>query len=166
MTNLKEGHSLDIEEVVNRVLAQKELTSTKISELERSDDGGYSLRVQSTGERDGYADIKIQQENGELVVSDVANLPKGNQGFEPDIALLKKMMFYDEGAGNPDSGVRNLMVSGRGPYVLSFRAKKDDAVYALHNYLHTSLKVMDEFFEGMGSIDLAFSLARERAGII
>ena len=163
MTELKNIPSLDIEEILKAALTPKRLTSMEFKELENSV-GQYSFRLQGTGEREGSSDINIKQINGELIVTDCVKLPYENRGFERDIALLKKTMYYDLGT-TASGDVRELIYSvGSKGNTVSFKVSAEKAQKALFHYINIAAYVMSGFSRGLGEIDLAFSLARARVG--
>ena len=81
--------SIDIEEMLKSALTSKRLTSMKPRELKKNQGELYSFRLEGTGNREGFSEIKIKQVNGSIILKDRISLPKENKGFEEDIVLLK-----------------------------------------------------------------------------
>ena len=157
-------HSLDLETLVKKYVNKSRLTSMELKNQKTYKNGTHAFRLQGTGERKGHSDIRIQQVNGELLVTDCVKLPKNYSGYEDDIVLLKKIMYEDAGA-QPHNGITGLHYEkGSKGYVLSFKLSGEKTKRALSHYLNLTAEIMSEYFKGNGSIDLAFSMARQRVG--
>ena len=155
---------IDLEKMLKIALTPTRLTSMKFIRLRKRNGELYSFKLEGTGEREGSSNITIRQENGEVFLEDSVILPEKNWDYEKNIVLLKKAMYEDLGV--VAAGAVKDLNYGRWStgYTLSFKAGIEKAQKALHHYIGIASEVMGEYFKGFREIDLAFSLARERAG--
>ena len=158
------GDTIDLKSIIE-ISSKGRLSSMRVAGIKEKRGGAYSVRLESTGKRKGYAEITIQKSNGTISLDDYVSLPENNKGFEEDIVLLKQIMFQDLGAV-ASGAVKNLGYRGNSKgHTLSFKVtKEEEAQKALKHYIDIAFEVMSSFFKGIGEIDLAFSLARQRIG--
>lgn len=148
----------DLVKIMKSAFGPRRSANIEVGKLETPEEGIYTFRLDSTGEREGYSEIRIEQKNGKVSLRDAVTLPRENSGFQGDISRLKYCMYVDEGALS-QGGVMGLFEANG---ILSFNVDQKVAYHALHHYLHTSAEIMSKFFKGFGNIDLAFSMARPR----
>ena len=169
MAKDQKQYSLDIQVVLEKVLTPEMKRSMEAEILAPEEGILYRVRFTSKGERKGESEIIVRKDEGDFTLEDTARLGYENRGFAADITILKAVMYTDMGATTPNGGVRNLGIRepNHTDWTLSFEVvDSKKAPKALWHYIGLSADLTSDYFKGFGNIDLAFSMARERAGII
>jgi len=159
-------YSTDAKKILANAVPKEMSRNMSYDILPPGKNGLYLVKLKSNNpaKRKGQSEISVRKLGEDIVLEDLVTLEEKNRGFGQDIAALKCCMFYDLGV--VDAGVvTGLRYSGyaqKSAVTVSFKTNKAESPKVVWHYFSLAAEVMGKYFGGLGEIDLAFSMARER----